>query len=385
MSQHAPINAMTNDADILIIGGGMAGASVGYFLCESGRNVILLEQEERCGYHTTGRSAALYSQAYGNASIRALTVAGEHFFNQPPAGFADHALLTPSGALFIGRADQQTAVETAVREGQALVPSVRLLDGAEARAISPALRSDYVVCAGWEPDARGIDVDTLHQGFLRGMRANGGKVIVNAGAREIAKEKGLWHVTTPAGVFTAPIVVNAAGAWADTVGVLAGCRPVGCIPKRRTAFLFAPPDGTDVSAWPLTVDVDEEFYFKPMSGLLMGSPADETPVEPHDAFASEMDIAIGAERIQTAADLEIRSISHNWAGLRSFVADKTPVAGFDPDQDGFFWLCGQGGYGIQTAPGLGQAAAALVQDKDLPASTAELGIAARDLSVERLR
>lgn len=374
---------MSHSADILIIGGGMAGASVGYFLAARGRRVILLEQEDTCGYHTTGRSAALYSQAYGNAAIRALTVSGQAFYDNPPAGFAGHPLLTPSGALFFGRADQQAAVEAAVREGQALVPTVRLLDAAEARKISPALREDYVACAGWEPDARGIDVDALHQGFLRGLRANGGEVIVKAGVEALERKNGLWLARTPTGTFEAPIVVNASGAWADTVGVMAGCQPVGCTPKRRTAFLFAPPGGVDVSTWPLTVDVDEEFYFKPMSGLLMGSPADETPVEPHDAFAEELDIAIGVDRIQTATTMEIHSIRHSWAGLRSFVADKTPVAGYDPQQEGFFWLCGQGGYGIQTAPGLGEAAAALIEGEDLPARIAALGIQAADLSPDR--
>jgi D-arginine dehydrogenase len=374
---------MTARTDILIIGGGMAGASVGYFLALRGRRVVLLEQEDSCGYHTTGRSAALYSQAYGNAAIRALTVAGQDFYNNPPAGFADHPLLTPSGALFIGREDQRALVEQEVREGQALVPTVRLLDGAEARKISPTLREDYVACAGWEPDARGIDVDALHQGFLRGLRANGGQVIVKGGVQALERKGGLWHTRTAAGEFSAPVVVNASGAWADTVGRMAGCEPVGCVPKRRTAFLFAPPEGMDISTWPLTVDVEESFYFKPMSGLLMGSPADETPVEPHDAFADEMDIAIGADRIQTATTMEITAIKHNWAGLRSFVADKTPVAGYDPRQEGFFWLCGQGGYGIQTAPGLGEAAAALIEGEDLPAHTARLGIRAADLSPER--
>jgi D-arginine dehydrogenase len=374
---------MSRATDILIIGGGMAGASVGYFLALSGRRVVLLEQEDTCGYHTTGRSAALYSQAYGNAAICALTVAGEEFYENPPAGFTAHPLLTPSGALFIGRADQCSTVEEAVRIGQALVPSIRLLDGAEARKISPALRADYVTCAGWEASARGIDVDALHQGFLRGLRANGGEVVVKAGVQALERKAGLWHAKTAAGDFEAPITVNAAGAWADTVGQMAGCQPVGCIPKRRTAFLFAPPEGADISSWPLTVDVDEEFYFKPMSGVLMGSPADETPVEPHDAFAEELDIAIGVDRIQTATTMEIRAIRHNWAGLRSFVADKTPVAGFDPAQKGFFWLCGQGGYGIQTAPGLGEAAAALIEGKDIPARTAAFGIQAADLSPNR--
>ncbi|MCA8927316.1 MAG: FAD-binding oxidoreductase [Alphaproteobacteria bacterium] len=375
---------MSRTADIVIIGGGMAGASAGYFLAGRGRRVVLLEREERCGYHTTGRSAALYSQAYGNPAICALTIAGEAFYDNPPAGFADHPLLSPRGALFVGRADQSAAVEAAVKEGQALVPSVRLLDAAEARAISPALRPDYVACAGWEPNARDIDVDALHQGFLRGLRAQGGEVVVNAEVQALERSGGQWRVRTGAGEFSAPIVVNAAGAWADTIGRMAGCRPVGCVPKRRTAFLFEPPASMDSRNWPLTVDVDEQWYFKPDAGLLLGSPADETPVEPHDAYPEEMDIALGADRIQAASTLEIRAIKHSWAGLRSFVADKTPVAGYAPAQEGFFWLCGQGGYGIQTAPGLGAAAAALVEGEDLPEAVRGLGLTAAALAPERL-
>jgi D-arginine dehydrogenase len=374
---------MILDADVLIVGGGMAGASVGYFLAGRGRRVILLEREDRCGYHTTGRSAALYSQAYGNAAICALTVAGEAFYENPPAGFTDHALLKPRGALFVGREDQRATVEEAVAQGQKLVSSVQFLERDEARAISPALREDYVACAGWEPNARDIDVDALHQGFLRGLRAMGGEVVVNAEVQALERSSGQWRVRTAAGAFSAPIVVNASGAWADTVGRMAGCEPVGCTPKRRTAFLFQPPADMDISRWPLTVDVDEEFYFKPDAGLLMGSPADETPVEPHDAYADEMDIAVGADRIQTASTLEIRSIRHSWAGLRSFVADKTPVAGFDPDQDGFFWLCGQGGYGIQTAPGLGNAAAGLIEGEDLSEAVRALGLKSGDLAANR--
>ncbi len=374
---------MSHSADVLIIGGGMAGASVGYFLAERGRRVILLEREDRCGYHTTGRSAALYSQAYGNAAICALTIAGEAFFDNPPTCFTDHPVLSPRGALFVGRADQVATVEAAVKEGQALVPSVRLVDAKEARQISSALREDYVVCAGYEPDARDMDVNAIHQGFLRGLRAMGGEIVVNADVQGLERKAGVWQIRTSAGEFTAPIAVNASGAWADTIGQMAGCRPVGCVPKRRTAFLFQPPADMGSSKWPLTVDVDEDWYFKPDAGLLMGSPADETPVEPHDAFADEMDIALGADRIQTASTLEIVSIRHRWAGLRSFVADKTPVAGFDPGQEGFFWLCGQGGYGIQTAPGLGATAAALIDGAEVPEHVRRLGLKAADLAADR--
>jgi D-arginine dehydrogenase len=208
-------------------------------------------------------------------------------------------------------------------------------------------------------------------------------VVVNAEVQALERSSGQWQVRTAAGAFSAPIVVNASGAWADTIGRMAGCEPVGCTPKRRTAFLFQPPADMDISRWPLTVDVDEEWYFKPDAGLLLGSPADETPVEPHDAFADEMDIAVGADRIQHASTLEIRAIRHSWAGLRSFVKDKTPVAGFDPANEGFFWLCGQGGYGIQTAPGLSNAAAALIEGEDLPEAVRALGLKSGDLAANR--
>ena len=275
-------------------------------------------------------------------------------------------------------------MEAAVAEGQKLVPTVRLVDGKEARQISAALREDYVACAGYEPDAADMDVNALHQGFLRGLRAMDGQIVVNAGVQALERRNGQWQVRTPAGDFAAPIVVNASGAWADTVGQMAGCKPVGCVPKRRTAFLFAPPAEMDSSKWPLTVDVDETFYFKPDAGLLMGSPADETPLEPCDVQPEELDIAIGIDRIQTASTLQIRSIRHRWAGLRSFVADKTPVAGFDTAQEGFFWLCGQGGYGIQTAPGLGATAAALALGREVPEHVRKLGLKAADLSPARL-
>jgi len=361
------------DADFLIVGGGMAGASAGYFLSESAK-VLLLEREAQPGYHSTGRSAALYSQAYGNAAIRALTVAGKPFFDAPPAGFADHPLLMPRGALFVARAEQADKVAREVAEVRRLVPTVREVSAAEACALVPVLRADYVAAASMEPDAMDMDVHAIHQGFLRGLRARGGRVVGDAEVKGLTRISGGWTVETSAGTFSAPVVINAAGAWCDVVGRLAGLEPLGLVPKRRTGFIFPVPDGVDAAAWPMVCDIDETFYFKPEAGKLLGSPADETPMEPCDVQPEELDIAIAADRIQTACDFEIRRIERSWAGLRSFFPDKTPAVGFDRRTEGFFWLAGQGGYGIQTAPGMGRLTAALAMGKPVPSDLAHLGL-----------
>ena len=185
--------------------------------------------------------------------------------------------------------------------------------------------------------------------------------------------------------FAAPVVVNAAGAWADVVAELAGARPIGLQPMRRTALLVDPPEGVRIDDWPMVIDVEETFYFKPDAGLLLLSPADETPSPPCDAQPEALDVAVAIDRVQTATTLEVRRVRHRWAGLRSFVADRAPVAGWDPEAAGFFWLAGQGGYGIQTAPAMARTAAALLQNEALPGDLVDAGVDPRALSPERLQ
>ncbi len=373
---------MSDGYDFIVVGGGIAGVSAGYFLAPHGR-LLLLERESALAYHTTGRSAAIYTQAYGNAAVRALTVAGHDFFTTPPEGFSDHALLGPRGALFIGRDDQREALDRAEAEGRQFVDTVRRVDVAEACAILPVLRPDYVAGAVLEPDAMDIDVHALHQGFVRGIRARGGTIRTEAAVLALGRDGADWSVETPGGACTAPVVINAAGAWCDELAAMAGLDPVGLVPKRRTAVVFDAPPGLDIDAWPLTIDVDEEFYFKPEAGKVMGSPADETPMPPCDVQPEELEIAIAIDRIQTATTMTVDRVSHHWAGLRSFVADKTPVVGFDPAAPGFFWLAGQGGYGIQTAPALGRLTADLARGGDVPAEIGDFGVTAADLSPAR--
>lgn len=371
-------------ADILVVGAGMAGCSAAYELSKRHR-VVVIERESMPGYHSTGRSAALFTEAYGNRVVRALTVASRAFYEGPPAGFTDHPMLSPRGAMFVCAADQLSALEKHFRDTRELVASIRWVDAAEARRIVPALRADYVAAGVHEPDAMDIDVNALHQGYQRGLKANNGQIVNNAELLGLTHDGEAWRAETKAGPIEAPIVVNAAGAWCDEVARLAGAKPVGLVPKRRTAIIFDGPPEHDFDGWPLVADVGETWYIKPESGRLMGSPADETPMAPCDVQPDEIGIATAAYNIEQATTMKVSKLHRKWAGLRSFVADKTLVAGYDEARPGFFWVAGQGGYGIQTAPAMGQTVAALVDRRPLPGPVADRGVTEADLSPKRLR
>jgi D-arginine dehydrogenase len=365
-----------------IVGAGIAGASAGYQLAAAGPT-LLLEREGQPGYHSTGRSAALYTETYGNRVIRALTIASRPFLETPPPGFTEHPLLTPRGTLVIARADQKAKLDAALAESRAIQPAVRGVARADALALCQALRPDYVEAAFFEGDARDMDVHAIHQGYLRGFRAAGGRLVCDAEVTALGRDGAGWRVETRAGVFTAEVVIDAAGAWADVLARLAGVKPIGLVPKRRTAMTIEQPGG-DFRRWPAVIDVDEQFYWKPDAGQLLLSPADETPIEPQDVQPDELDVAICVDRVERASTLAIKRIARKWAGLRSFVKDKTLVAGFAPEAPGFFWLAGQGGYGIMTSPAMGRIAAALAQGKPMPADIAARGITAADLAPARL-
>ena len=370
--------------DFLVVGAGMAGASAAFWLAERGR-VVVLEQEDVAGYHTTGRSAAMYMQTYGGPLTKGLAVTGRSFLTDPPSDFAASPLLSSREVLYVGRADQIDMLDRFYEENRRRVPTLARLDANQALEQPVPLCEDYVAGAVLEPEAEEIDVAALHQGFLRGLRARGGTLMTEAGVTALARARGLWHAETPAGTYCAPVVVNAAGAWCDAVAAIAGVAPIGLQPKRRTAFVFDGPANGGVDGWPMVHDIDDAFYLKPDAGRILGSPADETPSEPCDVYPEELDIAIGADRIMQATTLDIRHIRNKWAGLRSFVRDRQPVAGFDVAAEGFFWLAGQGGAGIMTAPALGMVTAALVTGEPLPQAAAAHGIAAERLGPGRLR
>jgi D-arginine dehydrogenase len=372
------------DFDFVVIGAGIAGSSAAYELAAT-KSVLLLEQEHQPGYHTTGRSAALYAEIYGNQAVRALTTGGKEFYLNSPAGFTEHPLLRRRGVLFIGREDQRPSLDRLLAEVSGLRSNIRHIDADALGGYVPVLRAGYAAAAVFDPDAMDIDVHALHQGYLRGLKARGGQMLLNAPARALTRREGLWQVETPLGQFGGKVVVNAAGAWADEVAALVQARPIGLVPKRRTAILFQPPAGTRIDAWPTVIDADEEFYFRPDAGKIMASPADETPMPPCDVQPEEIDIAILVDRLQRAVDMPIPRIEHRWAGLRSFVRDKTPVVGYDDGVEDFFWLAGQGGYGIQTAPGIARLTAALARRLPVPNDLATLGVRSADLAPERLR
>jgi D-arginine dehydrogenase len=371
------------DFDFAIVGAGIAGVSAAYHLAPHAR-VIVLEREHVAAYHTTGRSAALHSETYGSAEIRAITVSSGRFYRKPPPGFADHPLLTPRGALIAGRADQQAALQKAAADYARLVPSVRWLDPGETLRRQPLLRPEAAAGGAIYEEAEDMDVAAIHGGFLRGARAAGAVLRLDGEIMTLERKDGAWKIGLRDGEsLAAKTVVNAAGAWADVVAGLAGAKPVGLVPKRRTAFTFDAPAGFDLAHLPMAIDFDETWYVKPEVGQFLGSPADETPSPPCDAQPEEMDIAIAVERIETATTLKIRRIKNKWAGLRSFVADKNLIVGYDPAVEGLFWLAGQGGYGIQTGESAGRLAASLALGRGMPGDIAGLGVSEAALSPAR--
>ena len=368
--------------DVVVIGAGIAGASAAYELAAE-HSVLMLEGESRPGYHTTGRSAATFTETYGNTTIQGLTTGSRTFYESPPVGFTETRLLSPRGVAYVARADQMERLEAMIARVRPLAPDTTMISKADLLERVPILHPDYVTGGAIEPSAMDIDVAALHDGYLRGARSRGVRLVCDAMLQALEPVAGGWRISTSAGEFSAGIVVNAAGAWADVVGTMAGAAPVGLVPKRRTAMILAAPDGVDAKGWPMLNDADEDFYFKPDAGRLLASPADETPMDPHDVQPDELDIAICIDRIQQAANLPVQRVIRSWAGLRSFVADKTPVVGFDPAVPGFFWLAGQGGYGFQTAPAMSRTTAALVAGRGIPADLGDRGVRVENLAPDR--
>lgn len=372
------------EADIVIVGAGIAGASAAYALAPHAR-VVVLEREERPGYHSTGRSAALFSATYGNAPVRALARAARAFLESPPAGFAANPLLAPRGSAVYGGAAQADALAARCAEWRATGTEVRMLSGAEVRALVPPLRPGVAEIGILEPGARDIDVDALHQGFLRGAKGAGAAFVLNAELRAAEFGGGRWQLQTGAGEFGARVLVNASGAWADEVARIAGIAPLGIRPLRRTAVTFECARFGSPQAWPMAVNADETLYFKADAGRFLASPADQTPTPPCDAQPEEIDVATLLDRLERETLFEVKRLTAKWAGLRSFAPDRTPVCGFDPRQAAFFWLAGQGGYGIKTSPALCALAAALILGRPLPAALGDEGVDPAVLSPARLR
>jgi len=357
----------TSTFDAIVIGAGMAGATAAAHLAPTHR-VALLEAEESAGYHTTGRSAAIWIQNYGPPDVRKLSAASRAFFENPPEGFAPGPIFSPRPVVTLAPADQREALQAMLDAGEGLEP-IALEDVA---AMVPPLRHGYAVAAAIERDAFDMDVAGLHQGFLQLLRRAGGVIALRHKAGRIERRHGTWYAETVSGAtFTAPVIVNAAGAWGDEVAQIAGVAPIGLQPKRRTA-LIVDPGAHDCSNWPLLGDAGHSWYVRPEARRkLMVSPADETDMPPHDVQPDELDVAIAVDRMQAALDIPVHRVGHRWAGLRSFTPDRSLAIGPDRDAPGFFWCIGQGGYGIQTAPAAGALLAALARGED-PGSLAPI-------------
>ena len=369
------------DVDFLVVGAGMAGASAAAELARRG-SVAVVDMESHAGYHTTGRSAALFTEIYGNAVIRALTRASRDFLFDTPAGFSEVPLVQPRASLYFASTDEADAVQR-FREDADIARATSVLSETEVRRIIPIFRPGYLSGGAYEEGSADIEVDALLQGFLRSARARHASVHLGWAVRSLHREHERWIVTTSGGTFRARVVVNAAGAWGDELARMAGVAAVGLQPKRRTAVLISVPGGHPADSWPVALHLGEQFYFKPDAGHLLLSPADEEPSPPCDAQPEELDVAIAVDRFEQATGAPVRQVHHRWAGLRVFAPDRTPVVGFDPAAPGFFWLVGQGGYGIQTAPALGRVAAALASGEEIPADIARQGVSADLLSKAR--
>jgi D-arginine dehydrogenase len=343
---------MMNEAfDIAVIGAGMAGMSVAAALASKAR-VIVLEQEAQPGMHATGRSAALYAPGYGSGAVKALTHASREEFFDPGAV---PALVKPRAAMFVATAAQLGSLDALLADHS---DTCRRISGAEACRRVPMLRADLIDAAAFDESSADIDVDALLQRYRGRVRAAGGEIACGERVKLARADGGAWRIETPEREIRASVLVNASGAWADTCAMLAGVSPIGIVPKRRTAALVDAPAAPDFADWPAVLDIDERFYFKPDAGKLLVSPADETPVEPHDAYADDEALAEGIDRICRVSTLRVTRAPRSWAGLRSFARDKSPVAGFDVEAAApFYWLAGQGGYGIQMAPALATYAA----------------------------
>jgi D-arginine dehydrogenase len=357
----------TQDFDVVVIGAGMAGATAAAHCGWRGLRVALLEAEESAGYHSTGRSAALWILNYGPADVRRLSAASRSFFEAPPAGFASAALISNRPVVNLAPADQAEHLRAMIAEGE----GIEAISVEAVAAMVPALRPGYAVAASIERDAFDIDVAALHAGFLKSARAAGGVLALRHRAGRIWQAGGHWHAQAQDGaVFRAKVLVDAAGAWGDEVAALAGLPPIGLQPKRRTA-LIVDPGRFDCSHWPLLGDAGHSWYARPEARRkLMVSPADETDMPPHDVQPDEIDVAIAIDRMQQALDIPVHRVEHRWAGLRSFTPDRSLAIGFDAAAPGFLWMIGQGGYGIQTSPAAGRLVAGLVAgevDEDLRA------------------
>ena len=374
------------ETDVLIVGGGVAGLSLGAAL-SGHRRVTVLEAEAAIGHHSSGRSATFSHFGIGNEIVRGLTSASRAFFQRPPDDFAKTPIARRATALFVATEAMLPTLDSLEEQMRPHAPGLRRVGETEMVALFPPLRTGPgAVLAGIvDDDGLRLDSDALLQGYARAIRSGGGEVLTERRVATVERQPGGWAVTTDSGeLHGAPILVNAAGAWADGLARMAGVAPLGLRPLRRTIIIVDPPEGADVSRWPFVKTAVDDFYVLPEGGRLAASPVDEVPDDPCDAQPEDYDIALAAWKVEEYTTLKVPRVQHRWAGLRTFASDRTPAVGFDPNVPDFFWLAGQGGFGLQTAPALAEAGASLILSTAWPEQLAALGISAHVLGPERL-
>jgi D-arginine dehydrogenase len=337
--------------------------------------VTLLEAEPSLAYHTTGRSAAMLVEDYGSAGARPLGKAARPFLERPPDGSADNPLLSPRPVIWVAG---HGSLEKLPDQG-----GHKRLTPAEVVALVPVMRLDWLEGGLYEPSGADIDVAGLHQAFVRIARRNGAEIRTSSPVTSIEARSGGWNVGSNADHIEVDIVVNASGAWGDVVAAMAGIEPIGLQPMRRTAFMVSGSEAS--SGWPMVVEANEHFYFRPDGVQFLCSLAEEVPSDPIDARPSIEDVALAIERINEATTLDIRTVNSQWTGLRTFSPDRDLVIGEDPEAPGFFWLVGQGGIGIQTAPAYGRLLESLVTGADLPSHFVDVGVDPMHTSPARFR
>jgi len=345
---------MATQVDIIVIGAGIAGTSAASVLSEN-NSVVVLEREAQPGYHSTGRSAATWAPFYGPEVIRELTALSYPLLSNPCAEFADSAFTSKKGELIVCPHTLQEELDHHLALG------MQLLSTTDALKKVPLLKLEATDQVLYTDEMFDIDVDRLHRAYIRYTRQQGGDLVCNAEVKSLERSDNQWHVVTSQGSWVSPVVVNAAGAWVDEVARLAKVEPVGIQPKRRSAVLVPFLDEHHMADWPMIFGAGESFYCTPFGNGLMISPADETDIEPCDVWPDELDIARGIDEFQRRVDYDVERVVHKWAGLRNFALDGNPVVGFDKHADGFFWLAGQGGYGIQTSPALAALCKSLIE------------------------
>ena len=374
-------------ADFLVVGGGIAGLSAASRLAAHGR-VIVLEAEEALGYHSSGRSVSFSHFGIGNTAVRGMTAWSRPFFEQPPEGFSDSPLAHPMATIYTANEAQLPALEALHAEMSRYTDAIEWMDEARIAAVCPVMRvgGEHAVRGLYDPTGLKLEASALLHGYARRVRAQGGEIRTGQRIARIARQGEAWQVTAEGGeTFTAPVLVNAAGSWGDAVAETAGVAPIGLQPKRRTIIVVDPPAGVEIGYWPFVHSAGKDFYMLPEAGQLLVSPMDEVDDVAGDAAPEEYDAALAAYQLEQYTTLSVTRIAHRWAGLRSFVADRTPTAGFDAEASGFFWLVGQGGYGLQTAPAMGAIVEALATGGAWPEGLGALGVTPAEVAPDRLR